>query len=203
MKKRIWITQRVDVIAGRDERRDALDQRWVDLLLQAGLQPVIVPNHLGWIEERLVAESFDGLLLTGGNSLVGCGGDAPERDKVEKILLEQALASGTPVLGVCRGMQLILDHFGTTLKPVTGHVAAQQEIESEGQWVTVNSYHDWGITEPPAEFTVWARADDGVIKALNHNKLPLWAVMWHPERLQPFRAEDLALLARVFATEAS
>ncbi len=199
--KRILITQRVDVIGDRAERRDALDQRWIALLQQAKLTPVIVPNNRHWVMDRLAAGTFDGLLLTGGNSLLKCGGEAPERDEVEQLLLSAALETGIPVLGICRGMQVILDHFGAELQPLTGHVAAEQTIEIDGKTTVVNSYHDWGTSEAPGVLDIWARAADGVIKAVRHKELPVWGVMWHPERIVPFRAADVALLRTVLGQE--
>jgi putative glutamine amidotransferase len=198
--KKIALTQRVDRIESYGERRDALDQRWPELLLQAGLLPVIIPNNRIWLDTFLPQQSIDGVLLTGGNSLVRYGGNAPERDAVENLLLDHAIALGLPVLGICRGMQLILDRAGIPLQTVSGHVAAEQEIEIEGVRVKVNSYHDWGTRETNDQLEVWAKADDGVIKAVHHQRQRLWGIMWHPERFHPFRAEDIALLGRVFCS---
>lgn len=198
--KMIALTQRVDIIDTYGERRDALDQRWGKLLLQSGLLPVTVPNNPGWLEVFLAQQAVDGILLTGGNSLACYGGNAPERDAVEALLLDYAISRNLPVLGVCRGMQVILDRCGVTLQTVTGHVAAEQEIDVEGQRVRVNSYHDWGTYAASAELNVWARADDGVIKAVRHKMHRIWGIMWHPERFASFRSEDLALLQRIFVS---
>ncbi len=196
--KLIAVTQRVDINTSYGERRDALDQRWSELLLQAGLLPVPVPNQPEWVASYLQSQAFDGLLLTGGNSLPSCGGDAPERDATETLLLDQALKQNLPVLGVCRGMQLLLDRAGAMLQPVSGHVAPCQEIEIDGERGTVNSYHDWGTSDAGDDYRVWARADDGVIKAIRQRQLPWWGIMWHPERITPFRDDDIALLRRIF-----
>ena len=197
--KTIALSKRVDIVTAYEERRDALDQRWIFLLKQAGLLAVPVPNCPEWLDSYLEKHSFDGVLLTGGNSLVRYGGNAPERDALEARLLDHALNHDLPVLGVCRGMQVLLDRFGTLLHPVKGHVAAEQEIEIEGKRSLVNSYHDWGTSSQVVKgFNVWARADDGIIKAVRHLQRPLWGIMWHPERCSPFRSEDLLLLRRVF-----
>lgn len=196
--KRIALTQRVEIIPAYGERRDALDQRWSQFLLHAGLWPIIVPNDPAYVEVILKQETFDGLLLTGGNSLVRYGGEALERDEIESRLLNYAIARKLPVLGVCRGMQMLLDRYGATLQQVSGHTVAQQEINIEGRRVQVNSYHDWGTCEAPSDLEVWARADDGVVKAVRHRRQSLWGIMWHPERCIPFRFEDLALVRRVF-----
>ena len=90
--KTILVTQRVDLVADYDERRDALDQDWVALVQEAGLVPELVPNNRAWVERRLAAGPPPPLLLTGGDSLAVCGGLVPERDQVEGMLLEAALA---------------------------------------------------------------------------------------------------------------
>lgn len=190
----VLVTQRVDVIEGYGERRDALDQQWIPLLHTAGLQPVPVPNNRAWVESHLAEHGMRPLLLTGGNSLGKYGGNAPERDEVEHLLLNTALKDGVPVLGVCRGMQVILDFFGAPLQPVEGHVAPEQDIAIDGITTTVNSYHDFGCRRVPAEMEIWATADDGIVKAVRHPSLPICGIMWHPERIQPFRSQDIALL---------
>lgn len=201
---RILISQRVAVDPATAERRDTLDQAWTGLLLSAGLQALPVPNNPAWVRAHLAHPEEgrgEGLLLTGGNSLAKCGGDAPERDEVERLLLAAAVDGGTPVLGVCRGMQVILDFFGGELQRVTGHVTAHQTITIDGVATEANSYHDWGAVAAPAPLQVWAHADDGVVKAVKHDTLPIWGVMWHPERFTPFREADRALLGRIFGGE--
>ena len=109
--KKVVVTQRVDVTSTYGERRDCLDQRWIELLLSVGLFPVLVPNNLDYVKKLIATEQIDGVLLTGGNSLLNYGGDAPERDEVEKNLLELAILKNIPLLGVCRGMQIIQNYL--------------------------------------------------------------------------------------------
>lgn len=192
----VLVTQRVVVEAG--ERRDALEQSWHALLARAGLRALLVPNHPEGAEGVWEGCAPAGLLLTGGNDLGALGGDAPERDRVEAAALERALARGLPVLGVCRGMQLLLERHGAAHERVPGHVAERQEILVEGVPALVNSFHRWGARDAGPELEVWARARDGVVKAVRHRALPLVGIMWHPERLEPFRADDVALLRALF-----
>ncbi|MGE3728711.1 MAG: gamma-glutamyl-gamma-aminobutyrate hydrolase family protein [Candidatus Sericytochromatia bacterium] len=197
----VWIavTQRVVIDPQTAERRDALDQRWGEFLANVGVLPLLLPNSLPVALSILANVPVSGLLLTGGNSLVACGGDAPERDQLEFELLALAKRSNWPVLGVCRGMQVIQTHLGHSLKQISGHVVAVQEIQIHGQRQNVNSYHTWGNNEAGPECEVWAKADDGIIKAIRHKDLPWWGMMWHPERIAPFRNRDLAIFREVFA----
>jgi len=197
--RRILVTQRVAIEPGRGERRDALDQAWNAFLSSCDLLALLVPNHLRSAEGLLSSLSFDGALLTGGNDLATHGGDAPERDEVELLVLRRTLAAGLPLLGVCRGMQLVLESFGVEQIAVDGHVQESQEIRIDGVPAVVNSYHRWGCRETCPELEVWARAEDGVVKAVRHRELPVVGVMWHPERMEPFREQDTELFRAVYA----
>jgi putative glutamine amidotransferase len=194
----IAVSQRVAADPATGERRDALDQRWASFLTDCGLTPVLLPNHLPTAQTILAALPIAGLILTGGNTLAAYGGDAPERDAVEVAALELAMAKGWPVVGVCRGMQVLQHYFGVPLGPVTGHVQPQQTITVAGGRREVNSYHGFGSTESVPALTVWARAEDGVVKAVCHTDLPVQGIMWHPERLEPFPQEDLAFFRQTF-----
>ena len=196
--KPLAVTLRVIHDPHTGERRDALDQRWYGLLQQAGFLPVLLPNQLSPAQALLQLVPVCGLLLTGGNSLLSCEGDAPERDALEMALLAWAEAEHKPILGVCRGMQMLMHSCGESAQRVTGHVCAQQEIQIHERRRVVNSYHQWGHTRASDDWRIWARADDGVIKAVQHTRLPWWGLMWHPERLEPFAPEDIALLQEIF-----
>jgi N5-(cytidine 5'-diphosphoramidyl)-L-glutamine hydrolase len=199
--KTVAVTQRVSVAAERAERRDCLDQAWVRFLRACDLAPLVVPNILEVALGLCEAAPVAGLVLTGGNDLASLGGDAPERDAVEYSLLELAEQRGLPVLGVCRGMQVIQQRFAVPLRRVEGHVAARQAICIEGEREEVNSYHCYGAFESRAPLEVWAMADDGVVKAVRHSSRPITGIMWHPERRSPFAPTDVALFRRVFGLD--
>lgn len=199
----VAITQRVVTAPNYPERRDALDQRWPQFLQTCGCIAVPMPN-----DTMAACALFEhvrpaGLLLTGGNDLSAFGGDAPERDAAESALIDAALGAGLPVLGVCRGMQVLQHRYGVALAAVTGHVAAQQEICIDGARQSVNSYHNFGATDSVPDLEVWARADDGVVKAVRHRTQPVTGIMWHPERLDPFREFDAELFKSIFSPPAA
>jgi gamma-glutamyl-gamma-aminobutyrate hydrolase PuuD len=139
-----------------------------------------------------------GLVLTGGNDLTSLGGDAPERDATENALVDAAEARGLPVLGVCRGMQVIQQRHAVPLVRVEGHVTPSQIIQINSEPMEVNSYHRFAALESRAPLDVWAIAADGVIKAVRHAARPTTGIMWHPERNTPFSKADIALFRRVF-----
>ena len=196
--KKVLVTMRVDVSA-TGERRDALDQRWAVLLAAAGFTAVPAPNHLETAFTLASDITPQGIILTGGNDLAAYGGDAPERDETERALLEWAMGNAVPVAGVCRGMQFIQHYFGVALARVEHHVAVDHELKMGGAHRTVNSFHNWGAIETVPELAVTAAAAGGVIEAVRHVKYPIEAVMWHPERREPFDPEDIAWLKVLFS----
>ena len=69
--------------------------------------PVALPNVIEVAVALCSGADVTGLVLTGGNDLAALGGDAPERDATENAVLDVAESRGLPVLGVCRGMQVV------------------------------------------------------------------------------------------------
>ncbi len=199
--KAVAITQRVSFDPAYGERRDCLDQAWTKFLAACGLLPVLLPNVMEAALALCEGAGVGGLVLTGGNDLAVLGGDAPERDAVENALLDLAQRRSLPVLGVCRGMQVIQQRFGVPLRCVEGHVTQRQVIRIDGERREVNSYHRFAAFDSRPPLQVWAVADDGVVKAIRHPAEPITGIMWHPERCAPFSTSDVLLFRQVFGLE--
>jgi gamma-glutamyl-gamma-aminobutyrate hydrolase PuuD len=197
--KAVAITQRVAIDPAHGERRDCLDQRWSEFLLACGAVPVPIPNVPQAAQRILETMPLAGLVLTGGNDLAAYGGDAPERDATENLLLDLAQARKLPVVAVCRGMQLVQHRHGVPLKRVEGHVAARQTVSIRGVPTEVNSFHNFGATETRPPLEAWASGPGGIVKAVRIPGGNLVAMMWHPERLAPFSPRDLDLFRDSFA----
>ena len=198
----VGVTQRVDKIDIYGEWRDALDQRLVDWVVEAGFILVPIPNVL--VDVSLSNDSqpnldiwlntinIDALLLSGGNDI----GSVPQRDVTERYLLRWAEKNSKPVLGICRGMQMIGTYSGSKLIHVDGHVKTRHQLNinyDDGQSLpkSVNSYHNLVLQECPAQFEVLATSEDGNIEAIMHRELSWEGWMWHPEREEKFSINDL------------
>lgn len=197
MRKIIYLSQRVDIHPDYNEIRDALDQRWATLLWQAGYLALPVFNHRETMAELLEFHPPSGILLTGGNSPESYGGTVPERDEVDRLLIDCAVENKIPLLGVCRGMQSVALFFGGSLREVDGHVSTLHNVDGEiGR--EVNSYHTLAVGKLPDELIIMGKSPDGVIEGIRHKSLPISGIMWHPERESGFDARDLALVQKLF-----
>jgi putative glutamine amidotransferase len=196
--KIVGLSQRVDIVPGRNERRDALDQRWHDFLACCGYIAIPLPNHV--VAARSILDIIQpvGVVLTGGNDLVALGGDAPERDACEAMMMDWAIERCAPVLGVCRGLQMIAHAYGGTLRQAQGHAGVRHAVSWGGTRREVNSFHNWALDGAPADFEAIACGEDGSVEGLRHRSKALLGIMWHPEREQPFSVQDIALFQSTF-----
>lgn len=204
---RLGLTQRVTTGAG-EERRDAVDQRWTGLLIRLGYLPVFLPNDPATVETYVDALELAGVILTGGNNLglsPGLPDVAPERDATERRLIEACEARGLPLLGVCRGAQMLAWRHASHVAPVEGHAGTRHAIAHATQWAgsaltEVNSYHDFGLPADglAASLGVLATAPDGTVEAFRHERYAHLGVMWHPEREPALTSADEAILREWF-----
>lgn len=198
--KRIVVSQRIDWVESHQEFRDSVDRRLIRLLFEADLLPIPLPNLSFEVAKKkktldLFFEAInpDGILLSGGNDI----GQFLDRDNTEFGLLQYAATHALPVLGVCRGMQLMAAYDGIEVVPVSGHSGTRHKVSGDinGEF---NSFHKFSIARCPPNFRVIATAHDGEIEAIRHkfNKWEGW--MWHPEREENPSSWAIENIARVF-----
>jgi N5-(cytidine 5'-diphosphoramidyl)-L-glutamine hydrolase len=214
----IAITQRTMKVQSYGEVRDCLDQEWTVWLTDCGFVPVPVPNRLADVATYLERLGVMGVVLTGGNNLsldVYTGderiGDAYEvRDRTELTILEYCAKNDVPVIGFCRGMQMLHTYGGGRLsrlgKSPVRHVAAFHEVTllsedwrvmAGSRTLEVNSFHDYGfqLENVTSEWEVTAVSQaDGVVEGFVHRTLPFVGVGWHPERTNRSGEFDRQLL---------
>jgi len=195
-------TQRVEVVENYQERRDCADQRIADFITACGFLPIALPNREGLAECMIEKLKPVGILLTGGNSLVSKGGNAPERDAMDHILIRLSIQYNIPLYGFCRGMQSILHYFGNQLEEVEGHVAVRHIIDRKKKSYEVNSYHTQACRKLECNSGLYCEAHtiDGVIEAVRHKEFSIIGTMWHPERERSFREEDIKMVKDLFST---
>lgn len=185
----------------RDEWHDAIDVRWTTFLAHCDLQPLYMPNNAAAAVQLLERTDPAGVVLTGGGNCSALSGRVDERDRTEAAALDWAASRGKPVLGVCRGMQVLLARAGAPLERVHDHVGRRHTVEGALGSRAVNSFHEYGFRTTPAAYAVQALASDGVVEAAFDLSSRHAAVMWHPEREVEPDAADLAMFRRIFGDE--
>ncbi len=191
MTKFILITQRVITVESYNERRDCLDQNWNKFIFECGFIPFICPNNLIIVKSLLKKIEVSGIILSGGNNLTKYDGKASERDKLENYLIEYSIKKHVPLVGVCRGMQVILDYFNINLVNVRNHIKTTHNLYYKNSRMIVNSFHSLGAYETNNEIYVECRAEDGVLEKIRHSTYNIHGIMWHPERNAPFNDNDI------------
>lgn len=200
-KETVLYTQRVEIVESYGERRDCGDQNIPAFIRACGFLPIPVPNIPGTALELLRCSNAAGIIFTGGNSLVKYGGNAPERDALERELLALALEKDIPLYGFCRGMQVIADYFGAELHDVQNHVAIRHEIRGPMGSCMVNSYHNQACFQVPESLGVLAVCEDGVTEAIHVKGKRIMGTMWHPERETPFCGADIDRVRKLIGKE--
>lgn len=169
-----------------------------------------VPNYAAALKlagaEPVAGETAcDGLILPGGGDVAPCfygqtpqGSNASDltRDTRELNLFRRFLSEGKPILGICRGAQVITVALGGTLyQQIANHDqirgtdrlhetrTAGLLLRLYGPEAIVNSAHHQSIDRLPTDCRILQIATDGIIEGFCHNTLPVLGVQWHPERL--------------------
>lgn len=191
MRKKILISQRRDKVEGRNEIRECLDIRLTSLIWEMGFMPIAMSSEIDDVTNYLSEMNVNGFILSGGNDL----GESPVRDIFEYKVISYAIKFGLPLLGICRGMQMINTFFGGSITPVENHVRTEHEISGSTALKMpriVNSYHNFGIQKRTIGngLVVLAQSEDSIVEAVQHEEHKILGIMWHPEREEKLKLED-------------
>jgi len=200
---------------------NTLKSSYVEAIIQAGGAPFLIPLEARDRVLRALFEQADGILLTGGGDIhprffgqtphPSLSGVQPARDELELTLARWSLEEGKPLLGICRGIQVMNVAAGGSLYqdiasqcPGAGQhdyyrddsprdfLAHQVRVEPDSRlarslgtdWLSVNSFHHQALKEVPPPYRVVARAPDGIIEGIEAPDHPFaLGVQWHPEEL--------------------
>lgn len=211
-----------------DQRADLLPTQYARAVEATGGVPVLLPPQAREAAEVVVSR-LDGLVVSGGADVdpgryaaephPRTAGWRPDRDAWELALLDAAEARGLPVLGVCRGMQLMAVHAGGSLDQHTPDLVAHEQHSPGGDAygdvavatvpgtrvaglvgdeLVVSCHHHQSVRTHPGYLPA-AYASDGTLEAMEDPRSPFRvAVQWHPET-----AADVGLLAGLVRAAAS
>lgn len=187
MKTRLALSMRVTSAHNYDELRDSISHDWLMLCQEWNYEIVLVPNYISDPVQYINQFNINGLILTGGDDI----GAHQIRDQTEIEMLKYAINKKLPILGICRGLQLINFYFGGKTTPIRNHINIQHKIDIKkpfdkiySNWIVTNSYHQQGVEllNIGIGLTGWAFDAEGWVEALYHNTHPIIGLMWHPER---------------------
>jgi putative glutamine amidotransferase len=185
----VGITQRMTVTPPHNEERDCLATDWYPFLRALGLPWIALPNDTEAALDTARHCNLNGLILSGGDDL----GVFPRRDETEFALLDWALRGHVPIVGVCRGFQVLCRHLGgalTQVDPAIHRGKRHSVLFADGTRREVNSYHNIAPAELPPTLAPLAQcAVDGRTEAAAGGLC--LGVMWHPEREVCPNAEDV------------
>jgi len=204
---------------------DELNDAAVAAFAGAGWRPELVATEGAGRDDILArARAADAVVLMGGEDVdprlyggrlryPGSGWHMPESDRTMIATVLQAVADRTPLLGICRGHQIINVALGGTLvEHLRGHVrrlgdtfvnSTLQIAEGEPAAFAVadaRCSHHQAVRDVGEGLRVVARASDGTVEAIAHRDAPVVGVQWHPEHPDVAAAQLPALLGLVART---
>lgn len=219
-------------IQDAERRRYTLGKNYVHSLIAVGGVPLLAPTALDEATLYALFTEADAVMLTGGDdvdpALFGeekhekTGGIDAERDRAETALMRWCVAENKPVLGICRGIQVMNVALGGSLiQDIPSQ--APSELTHAGHWtgaardqvlhtvtceagtraaalfgrqVGVNSFHHQSIRRLGDGFVVTGRATDGIVEAVEiPSQRFCLGVQWHPEEMAAGR-DDMRSLFR-------
>lgn len=197
--------------------RASVHRTYLNAIWLAGGQPVVLsPPPAGALESALdVLGRCDAVLITGGGDVEPERYGEPEqadlmhvdeaRDTFELAAVDRSIAAGRPILGICRGMQVLAVALGGRLHqdiPTAGYASHWHEhdafspvhgirtlpgslaAQAVAGRATVNSIHHQAVADPGPQLVASAWSDDDLIEAVEGaDGHPMLGIQWHPERL--------------------
>ena len=191
-----------------------------EALLRAGFLPVILPEMDDAAADQFLSRCA--AVMVGGGIK---GQDYDRRCAYEDRIISLALKRGLPIVGICHGCQVINRHFGGTLAPVPadGKIVHKDTVQFERTGertehmievlqgrslmsdvfgagaLKVNSSHKMRCMSAAPGFRVTAKAEDGVIEAIEHERLPIVGFQFHPEYYWTKDVRSIELMRRALS----
>ena len=223
---------RIGISSNRKDGLSCIADTYVQSVLKAGGAPVLIPVITDMEALTAIVSGLDGLLMSGGgdiNPLYVGEEPVPQlqdvdtfRDEFDLILLRLATNRQLPVMGICRGHQLINVAFGGSVYQdihsqhearlckhsqtmpreqvshsvqITDTSSRLFDILKKEPDIFVNSFHHQAVKDIAPEFKETAVAPDGINEAMEHPEKEIFSVQWHPEAMA---ANDDELMLELF-----
>lgn len=224
---------RIGISANRKDGLSCIAETYVQAILKAGGAPILIPVITDIKALTAIVENLDGLVMSGGgdiNPLYMQEEPIPQlqegdtyRDEYDFILLRLATNRQLPVMGICRGHQILNVAFGGDLFQdipsqksgpalkhsqsfpreqvshsiqITDTPSVLRTLSGETQRLAVNSFHHQAVKTVAPGFVATATAPDGINEAMEHPQRTRFSVQWHPEAMAANDDEQMLALFR-------
>lgn len=211
----------IGISANRKDGLCCIAETYIQSVLDAGGSPVLIPVMTDIAALTRIVNELDGLILSGGgdiNPLYVQEDPIPQlqdvdtfRDEYDLILIRLASNRQIPMMGICRGHQILNVAFGGSIfqdiysqsgrslikhsqkmpREQASHTVELTSKDSllykklEEDELLVNSFHHQAVREVAPEFTETAIASDNINEAMEHTEKRIFSVQWHPEAMAP------------------
>ena len=174
---------------------DFIDHYWLNFFESQKIEYSLIPNKPYLSKKKIskLNKKIDLLILTGGSDVQGKKIDTIIRNKIEKNLIKICIDKKIPILGICRGAQLINIFFGGKLSKARGHMRSRHNVWIKESEITslkalnVNSFHNSLISRKDLTSKANEIAFDSkknVEMFYIKKRCKILGIMWHPEREQ-------------------
>ncbi len=228
----------IGISANRKDGLSCLAETYIQSVLDAEGTPVLIPVMTDIAALTAIVSTLDGLIMTGGGDInpLYLGEEPvpqlqdvdPFRDEYDLLLIRLASNRQIPLMGICRGHQLINVAFGGSIyqdiqtqhvqpcikhsqsmaREQASHTIRLEPVQSllrmiwQDKRALVNSFHHQAIKEVAPGFIATATAPDGINEAMEHPEKSIFSVQWHPEAMAPQGDPFMQALFRLQVTAA-
>jgi len=180
---------------------DFTDHYWIKYFESKNHFFRLIPNSIKNLNEVIKEnKKIDLIILSGGNDLFGKDRLSKIRLKTETILIKFSIRHKIPILGVCRGMQVLNHYFGGKIKKIKGHMKSNHLVKMKTDFfkkaeIKANSFHNFGISKKGVSqsFKILGVDKKDNIEMFVHKKYKIIGTMWHPEREKDYSRLNLII----------
>lgn len=201
MPKLICFSPRL--LTEQNVEKQFVNTRYIHRMTERGFNTLLLTLNNPNNDE--IFQLCDGFIITGGDDIdpssygesdIGLSKDTHKNmDDLDQEIIRYAIKSHKPLMGICRGQQILNVALGGTLyQDLAGLKSHHHEIHTSHtvnmkqhplfafeSKITVNSYHHQAIKDLSTDLEVLGIHDDHTIEMVIHKELPIFAVQWHPE----------------------
>ena len=167
---------------------DFIDHYWLDYFEKKNINYYLIPNKKKLSKKKI--KEINLLIIPGGNDVSNVLKTSKIRNIIEKNLIKICFKKKIPILGICRGAQLLNKSFGGKISKIKKHMRTRHNIFFTNReiikknFLNVNSFHNDGIkkNDLSKSFKVLASDKHKNIEMFISNNKKIIGTMWHPER---------------------